>query len=377
VAEGAERESKTEAPSQRRLDEARREGDVVRSPDVSAFATLAAAAAVAILGGGAIAHGLAARLLPFIAHPDLFDLSGRGGPLLLGQVVQAAAPAGVVLLAAAAAGAAGSLIQHGLLWVPKKLAPDASKLNPIKGLERLFGVDGLVAFAKSLAKLMMIAATTWWVLKPRASALQGLVALDPAALLPFAAELLRALLLAVLVVLGVTAGLDWLWQRQRYMQRLRMSREELKQDAKETDGDPHIKARLKQLRAARAKSRMMQAVPKATVVIANPTHYAVALRYVQGETAAPLCVAKGVDSLALRIREVAEGAAVPVVEDPPLARALYAAMNVDEAIPREHYEAVAKVIGFILNAARPRARPNQLVIPAGAAQQRRAGTATS
>jgi flagellar biosynthetic protein FlhB len=165
---------------------------------------------------------------------------------------------------------------------------------------------------------------------------------------------MRSLLFAVVCLLGAGAVVDWLWQRQRFMQRMRMSREEVKEDFKQTEGDPHVKNRQRQIRFQRARQRMIQAVPKATVVVMNPTHYAVALRYVQGETAAPQCVAKGLDLLALRIRQVAEENRVPVVEDPPLARALYATVEVDQTIPREHYKAVAKVIGFVMQAARRR-----------------------
>jgi flagellar biosynthetic protein FlhB len=176
------------------------------------------------------------------------------------------------------------------------------------------------------------------------------------AMLPFCLEVLKRLVFAVAALTLSIAAVDWLWQRQRFMARMRMSHQEIKEDFKNTDGDPHVKARQKQIRIERARRRMMQAVPTATVVVMNPTHYAVALKYDAGETPAPICVAKGMDSLALKIRSVAEEAGVPVIEDPPLARALYAAVDIDEMIPAAHYEAVAKVIGFILGAARRRAR---------------------
>ncbi|MFA5601385.1 MAG: EscU/YscU/HrcU family type III secretion system export apparatus switch protein, partial [Phenylobacterium sp.] len=149
-------------------------------------------------------------------------------------------------------------------------------------------------------------------------------------------------------------GIDWFWQRARFMKRMRMTKEELKDEFKQTEGDPHVKARQRQLRIQRSRRRMMAQVPEATVVIMNPTHFAVALKYEVGEASAPTCVAKGLDSLALKIRDVARDAGVPVVEDPPLARALYAAVEIDEQIPPKHYEAVAKVIGFVLSAARNR-----------------------
>jgi flagellar biosynthetic protein FlhB len=190
------------------------------------------------------------------------------------------------------------------------------------------------------------------VLKPHVNELANLATLEPAATLPFLADVLRRLMFAVLGLLLAVAGADWFWQRQRFMARMRMTKEEIKEDHRQSEGDPHVKAKQKQKRAEAARRRMMQAVPKATVVIMNPTHYAVALKYEQGEDDAPLCVAKGLDSLALKIREVAEEAGVPIIEDAPLARALYAAVEVDDVIPTAHYEAVAKIIGFILGTGR-------------------------
>jgi flagellar biosynthetic protein FlhB len=207
-------------------------------------------------------------------------------------------------------------------------------------------------FLKSLAKVFATGAIAWWVLKPHMPQLAALAELEPAAMLPFLADILRRLMFAILGFLLVVAGVDWFWQRQRFMSRMRMTKEEIKEDFRQSEGDPHVKAKQKQIRTERARRRMMQAVPSATVVIMNPTHYAVALKYVQGEDDAPLCVAKGLDSLALKIREVAEAAAVPIIEDPPLARALYAAVEVDDMIPTAHYEAVAKIIGFILGTGR-------------------------
>ena len=259
-----------------------------------------------------------------------------------------------VLGAAALAGASGNIIQHGLLFATHKLAPDASRLSPLKGLERMFGIDGLVNFLKSLFKISLVGAVAWMSLKPHLNDFQSMPMVDPLAMLSNAANILRALFFGVLALLGLGAGIDWFWQRQRFMDRMRMSKQEQKEEFRQTEGDPHIKARIKQLRNERSRRRMMQSVSKATVVVMNPTHYAVALHYESGETAAPVCVAKGLDFLALKIRETAEAAGVPVIEDPPLARALYATVEIDEAIPRQHYEAVAKIIGFVMQTAKRR-----------------------
>lgn len=349
--------SRTEEPTPRKLEEARAKGDVVKSSDVPQFLSLAAVAGVIIMSGGRMARDLAGALVPFIAHPEAISLEGSGGMSVARYVAGAALPIVLtVLLAAAVAGVAGNLLQTGLLFTPDKLAPDWKKLSPLEGMKRLFGLDGLIHFARSLVKVAITAVLAWWVLKPDFRGLQNLATLDPLAILPLCADVLRRLIFAVLALLMVVSGADWMIQRQRFMARMRMSREDLKEEFKNTEGDPHVKARQRQIRMDRARRRMMQAVPKATVVVTNPTHYAVALKYVEGEDEAPLCVAKGVDAIALKIREVATEAGVPIIEDPPLARALFATVEIDEMIPPAHYQAVAKVIGFILNASRRRRR---------------------
>jgi flagellar biosynthetic protein FlhB len=369
MAEDTEQSSKTEEPTQRRLEEARKRGDVARSPEAPAFLALAAASGVVLVSGGWMSRSIAEALLPFIAHPDAFDLKGGGGQVVLQLALKAALPGVVILAAAAAGGAFGNIAQTGFLWSPDRLAPKLDKVSPMEGFKRLFGVDGLVQFLKSALKLIAVGVITWMIAAPRILQLQFGADLSPAAILPVAVDILRALIIAVLCLMAAIAAADLIWQRQRWMARLRMTREELKQDMKDSDGDPHTKARRRRLMMQRARQRMMQAVPKATVVITNPTHYAVALRYIQGETAAPVCVAKGVDKVALRIRAVAGEHEVPIIEDPPLARALYAAMEIDDTIPREHYEAVAKIIGHLLSRRQRRApapAPRRIAPPPGA-----------
>jgi flagellar biosynthetic protein FlhB len=173
--------------------------------------------------------------------------------------------------------------------------------------------------------------------------------------MPLAMKLCTKLFWAVLIFLVMTAGFDWFWQRMRFNKRMRMTLQEVKDEFKQSDGDPHIKAKRRQIQMQRSRQRMMQAVPKATVVVMNPTHYAVALRYETGD-AAPICVAKGVDELALKIRAVAEEHGVHVLEDPPLARALYATVEIDDQIPADQFEAVAKIIGFVMNNKKTKAR---------------------
>jgi flagellar biosynthesis protein FlhB len=357
MAEGDDAASKTEDASPKRLEKARQEGDVAKSADLAHVCALAGAFGAVALGGGALARHLADSLLPFIAHPDTFELHGQAGIAVAWQVMLAALPALVAVMGATMlAGVSGNLVQTGFLFSTAKLAPNLSKLSPVGGFKRLFGIDGFMNFLRAVLKVLLVSAVAWWVLAPHARELPGLITVGPLGVLTYSVDLGKSLMLAVIALLALGAVLDFLWQRQRFLTKMKMTKEEVKEEFKQSEGDPHVKARQRQLRLEKAKRRMIQAVPKATVVVVNPTHYAVALRYEQGQTPAPECVAKGVDAVALKIREVAEAAGVPVIEDPPLARALYGAVEVDQIIPQHHYEAVAKIIGFILAGRRRRAR---------------------
>jgi flagellar biosynthetic protein FlhB len=325
--------------------------------DLPQWASLAAVSGVIFMSGGWLARNLMMSLEPLIAHPDAFVLQNNGALNVARLAMGAALPVfAIVMAVSAAAGIAGNFIQTGFVWAPGKVKPDISKLSLFSGVQRIFGLDSWINFGKSLIKALVIGVICYQTMKPHMAELNQLAGFEPARMLPFLMDVLRALFMAVLGALGVGAILDWLLQRQRFHQRMRMSREEIKEEHRQSDGDPHVKQKQKAIRIDRAKKRMMANVPKATVVVMNPTHYAVALRY-GDDTPAPLCVAKGLDKLALKIRAVAEEAGVPVVEDPPLARALYATVEVDQTIPRQHFEAVAKVIGFVMAAARRRRRP--------------------
>src|SRR5579875_3543256 len=211
-----DKDSRTEAPTGRRLSQAREKGDVPKSPEVASTLALCAAALVVLGWGGPLATGATAALLPFVAHPDAIDLSSRGALQVLEAALRAAAPAFIVLGAAAAAGVAGNLVQTGVMFAPAKLQPNFGKLNPIKGLAALAGVDNLINFGKSLFKLAAMAVVVFTVLRPRAGALASMPWLDPLAILPVAADGLRSLLLAGVLVFGVCAGVDVFVQRYRF-----------------------------------------------------------------------------------------------------------------------------------------------------------------
>ncbi len=356
MAEGADPESKTEDATPRKLEEARKKGDVAKSMDVGAAASLLGATAVLLGAGGYFATSMAEQLLPFIAAPHAMigGLETGAGVEIGAQALWAIAPfLGAVMLATIIGGAGGNLAQSGLMFTSDKLKPQWERVSPMAGFKRIFGPDGLVQFIKTFLKLLAVSAICWMVLKSHVREFENLAAMSPATILPFARDLAISLMVSAILFLSFTAGADYIWQRFRFAKRMMMTKEEVKEDYKQSEGDPHVKAKLKQIRAQRSRQRMMQAVPTATVIVTNPTHYSVALRYEKGDPA-PICVAKGVDALALRIREVAREHSVPIVENIPLARALYAAVDVDETIPREHFEAAAKIIGFVMQSRKKR-----------------------
>ncbi len=353
MAEDADPESKTEEATPHKLAEARKKGDVAKSADVAPALSLLGATAVIVMGGGYFATAIGEALLPFIAAPHrmIGGLEAGAGVEIGMKALWAVAPfLGAIMLATILGGVGGNVFQTGgLIFSAEKMKPKWEKVSPLKGFKRIFGPDGLMQFAQTLLKLIAVSVICWMVLKPHMREFENIAAMHPATILPLARDLMIALMASTIVFLVLTAGGDFIWQKMRFAKRQRMSKEELKEEFKQSEGDPHVKAKLKQIRMQRSRQRMMQNVPTATVIVTNPTHYSVALRYEPDKgDPAPICVAKGVDAVALRIREVGREHAVPIVENVPLARALYAAVDIDETIPREHFEAAAKVIGFVM-----------------------------
>jgi flagellar biosynthetic protein FlhB len=238
------------------------------------------------------------------------------------------------------------------------ITPRLSKISPIDGFRRLFSLEGVVNFLKGLVKIVVIGAIMFFVLWPEVDRLETMVTADVATILGIASDLTVKIFGAALVALALVAIADYVYQRNRWWQRQRMTVQETREEFKQMEGDPQVKARIRQVRMERSRKRMMAAVPDATVVITNPTHYAIALQY-DRTMPAPKCLAKGVDAVALRIRAVAEEHEVPIVENPPLARALFASVEVDQTIPAEHFKAVAHVIGYVFRLKdKARWRPN-------------------
>jgi flagellar biosynthetic protein FlhB len=306
---------------------------------------------------GPLAAMIADPLVRIMDHPHAFKLTDGGAQQLLGALLMSLAlPLGIIFSVIAVASVLGHVIQHRPLWTGEKMKPELSKLSPLKGLQRMFGMQGWMNLLKSFLKMGAMTAAMMYAVWPEAAAISESGRLDPEGLLLMTQVIAGRLLLAAIVVIGIIAAIDYTYQRFDFMKRMRMSRQEVRDEVKQQEGDPYIRARLRQIRLERSRKRMMQNVPKSTVVITNPTHYSVALRYDPEVDAAPVCMAKGADEVALRIREKAKEHGIPIVENVPLARALFATVEIEETVPREHFEAVAKVIGFVMNTAKGRKR---------------------
>jgi len=338
----------TEDPTPRRLEEAIKRGDVVKSIEVSTWFTIAGGTLVLMVFAAPSAANLEMTLRSLIANSYQLPADGPALAHLVRGVAQAILAAlGIPLILLALAALIGNAIQHRVLFSVEPVIPRLSKISPAAGLKRLFSRQALANFAKGLTKLTLFGAIIAALLWPQRHRLGGLIATDPAVILPFTRSLAVDMLGTVVAILAFVAAADYLFQYRQWYERQKMSVREMKEEFRQTEGDPAIKGKIRQLRMSRARKRMMAAVPKASVVITNPTHFAVALQYERGMNA-PVCVAKGTDLIARKIREVAEAHDIPVVENPPLARALHGTVELDQEIPQEHYRAVAEIIGYVM-----------------------------
>ncbi len=341
-------DNKTEKPTPRRRQQARKEGEVALSSEVNnVFVLLGAVGALALTGHaifGTLVHQMTGRL---------GDLGGEriteGHAVdLVRQTVQAVLSAGLpVMLGTATVGLLCTVAQTGILITPKKLAPDMNALNPVRGLKSMFSLSSLQKLGVALCKLTIVGTVAYLLVRSRLDALLALVGQSVWGILSVARSLCISLILRVLAALIVVALIDYAYQRWRFEKKLMMSKGELKEEMKREEGDPEVRARRSHIRRSLAH-RMIAAIPEADVVVANPTHFAVALKWDQETMAAPQVVAKGADFMAERIKEVARQNGVPVLERKPLARALFDAVEVGMEIPPKLYFAVAEVLAFVL-----------------------------
>ena len=362
MAESSGGGEKTEEGSEKKIRDALEGGNTPVSREAGVFCSMAAMLLIASLvianRVGALADTLAALFgspahSPFATTADtvfVFTMVGQAAGTFLLPIV----------LMLMLAGIGASLAQGVPRLVGERIRPKWSKVSPAAGLKRIAGRDGQVEFGKSLGKFVIVSVIAGIVLRGEGERLIQTLYVDPATLGALMLALGARLLAGVLVAFTLLSAVDLLWSRHKWRLDLRMTKQEVKDELKQAEGDPYFKAKRRSLALDRSRRRMMGNVPRATLVIANPTHYAIAIRYVREEGGAPLVLAKGQDLIALKIREIAEGNNIPVIEDKALARSMYDHVQVSQLIPAEFYKAVAEIIHFLQSRKTPRARPSSV-----------------
>jgi len=349
MAEDRDTDSKTEEATEKKIHDAVERGDVPVSREVPILASLAAILIALVFIVPSHSEAFVGALMRFLDDAGGWRLERSNDVLALAGVVGIAAVQFIipVVLLLMIAGLVASVAQNAPRFVPDRIMPDLSRISPHAGFMRIFGLRGWTEFLKNLLKVFAVGILVTLILSGQRMLLATSMFDDVSDLPQRALKLCLDVIGAVLVATLVVASADLAWARIHWRRDQRMSRQEMKEELRQTEGDRLMKSRLRSLRLDRSRKRMLAAVPRATMVVANPTHYAVALRYVRSEGGAPIVLAKGVDLIALKIREIAEQHQVPIVEDRPLARALYAAVSVDAAIPPEFYRAVAEIVHLI------------------------------
>jgi flagellar biosynthesis protein FlhB len=347
--ESEDESAKTEEPSQKKLDDARKKGQIPATRELNHFFMMLGFAFFAITLGPKVGRDTLELLAPFITAPDQYEMSAGGvNTLMYNLAVGTIMLLLLTFLLTFVTALAPAIVQRKWVFSGDQIAPKFSKISPMAGVGRLFGMKALVEFLKNLLKITVIGAICVGVYLPYQDKLPSLMlATDSMVMMKFAATISGKILIGVCIFLFLLSIIDYVYQRSIIMKQLRMSKYDLKQEYKQQEGDPHVKGKLKQIRRERAKKRMMANVPKADVIITNPTHFAVALKYDSATMKAPVVLAKGADEVAARIREKAGEHKIPIIRNPPLARVLYDTTDIDDEIPLEHYQAVAKIIGYV------------------------------
>lgn len=341
-------DDKTEEPSQQRLDDFRKEGQVAQSKELTSLFVLLGTLAVMYGYGPNLASGFMDFMRRMFTDSVSTELTPeKAGQLLflcLGESARLILP---VAFAGFVAGVVGSVAQFGFLYTWAPLTPNVDRLNPLNGFQRIASLASLMEGAKSVLKLIAVVAVTWMMLKSEILASASMTDMESSAFLAYMSSTAFRLVGGVCIGLFVVASLDFAYQKYRYRKSLMMTKAELKQEHKQREGDPLLKARIRSLQRERARKRMFKEIPKADVIVTNPTHFAVALKYDAEKMAAPKVIAKGADLVAQRIKEVARKNGIPLVENVPLARALHKHVKVGGSVPRSLYQAVAEVLAYV------------------------------
>ncbi|WP_417430075.1 flagellar biosynthesis protein FlhB [Kiloniella sp.] len=349
MSDDADESQKTEEPTAKKLADAREKGDVPKSQELNSWFSFFGLLLFLSFFTVWISQELGSTLSSLFERPDMIRFD-------TGHIYQTTLSlfknVGILFIAPAvilvAFGITSGLMQHGFLISSQSLTPELKKISPLAGVKRLFSMQSVMNMIKGLAKLLIVGTIIGLVLWPKRFVVPQLAELSVPQIAMTLLDWATLVVIAVVAVMAVIAGLDYLYQYFEYIKKLKMTKQEVKDESKQSEGDPMVKGRLRQLRMEKARQRMMASVPNADVVITNPTHFAVALEYNGMMMEAPKLTAKGVDAVAFRIRKVAEENKIPVMENPPLARALYAGVEIDQEIPPEHYKAVAEIIGYVM-----------------------------
>jgi flagellar biosynthetic protein FlhB len=362
MAESADKDSKTEEPTEKKIRDAVEKGQLPHSKEAPILASLVAILIFAVFFARDSVVGLSGFLSSFLESPEQWPIETEIDAINLFRIVfleiSKAIAAIVILLVVA--GVAASVLQHAPGIVLDRIAPKMSRVSLAAGWSRMFGAQGVAEFVKSVGKLILALAFVIFALKEaHRQLLLGMIT-QPVAFGMVIRAMAISILMALTFAMAIIAGADIFWSRFTWRRDLRMSRQDVKDELKQSDGDPIVKSRMRSLARDRARRRMMAAVPRATLVIANPTHYSIALKYVREEDAAPVVLAKGQDLVALRIREIAAANGIPIFEDVALARSMYKQVSVDSVIPHQFYQAVAELVRIVYaNKGRPRPTQGQ------------------
>ena len=346
--DSTDQSQKTEEPTQKKLDDSRKKGQVPSSREVNNWFMILAGTIIVAMIAPSMSTDIKGVLLKFLAAPHAIPVEAGSLVDILGQTATEIGFIMVIpILLLLVAAFSSTMVQNGLVVAVDRIQPKLERASPMAGAKRLFSLKSVVEFLKGVAKITIVGAIATMLMLPSFEGLDQIVRMEIGGAANLLHALVSKLLFGVLAVVTIIAAIDFLYQRFEHMKQMRMSRQEIKDEYKQTEGDPVIKQRLRQVRHERARQRTMAAVPDASVIITNPTHFAVALKYELDDMEAPVLIAKGQDFLALKIREVAEEHDIPIVENPPVARALYANVEVDQEIPQEHFKAVAEIIGYV------------------------------
>jgi flagellar biosynthetic protein FlhB len=349
MAETDDKDSKTEEPTEKKLRDETDRGHVPVSREVAIFASFASLMLITafVVRSGALSVSTALQTFfdsaAGLRLEDGFDAVSIFSLLLI-PLVRFVVP---IVLVLALAGVVSSVLQNPFQIAIERIQPDFSRISLSQGWSRLLGSQGRTEFLKSFLKFAAVAVLVFVMLRAQQDHVVNAMFLEPNALPDMILDVVLRILAAISIATALLMLADLFWTRHHWRQRLRMTRQDVKDEMKQAEGDPMIKMKLRSLALDRARKRMIAAVPQATLVIANPTHYAIALRYVREEGGAPMVLAKGKDIIALKIREVAEQNLIPVIEDKALARSMYDSVEVDHPIPAEFYRAVAELIHFL------------------------------